>query len=192
MKTFVAATVCWAAASIAALQAGTISDGLKEGLFSYQNDALQPFDINKLAGIKVFAFYYSAHWCGPCRAFTPELVKFYNREKKDHPEFEIVFLSHDRSRDAMIEYMRELKMPWPATEFGKGAAIRKYSSRGIPCLVVVDENGTVLADSFDGEKYLGAKKAMDDLGKILAKAKGSSSTQSAAKFDDFFKKKDAR
>ena len=25
----------------------------------------------------IVAFYFSAHWCGPCRDFTPILSKFY-------------------------------------------------------------------------------------------------------------------
>ena len=30
-----------------------------------------------LADKKVVAFYFSAHWCPPCRGFTPVLKKFY-------------------------------------------------------------------------------------------------------------------
>ena len=34
---------------------------------------------------EIIGIYFSAHWCGPCRAFTPNLGKFYenvNKEKK--------------------------------------------------------------------------------------------------------------
>lgn len=34
---------------------------------------------------KVVGFYFSAHWCGPCRLFTPELVKFANSIKTNSP-----------------------------------------------------------------------------------------------------------
>ena len=27
---------------------------------------------------KVIAFYFSAHWCPPCRLFTPVLAEFYS------------------------------------------------------------------------------------------------------------------
>jgi nucleoredoxin len=35
-----------------------------------------------LADKKVVAFYFSAHWCPPCRAFTPVLKKFYEVSQK--------------------------------------------------------------------------------------------------------------
>ena len=43
-----------------------------------------------LAEKKYTLFYYSASWCGPCRSFTPKLVRFYNRKKKAN-NFEIIF-----------------------------------------------------------------------------------------------------
>ena len=47
---------------------------------------------------KYYAFYYSAVWCPPCKAFTPDLVKFYDRMRKSGADFEIVFVSSDRWR----------------------------------------------------------------------------------------------
>ena len=31
-----------------------------------------------LDGKKIIAFYFSAHWCPPCRLFTPVLAEFYS------------------------------------------------------------------------------------------------------------------
>ena len=45
---------------------------------------------------KVVGIYFSAHWCPPCRSFTPELAKTYKlltEEQQKH--FEIVFVSSD-------------------------------------------------------------------------------------------------
>jgi len=30
-----------------------------------------------LADKKIIGFYFSAHWCPPCRLFTPALAEFY-------------------------------------------------------------------------------------------------------------------
>ena len=63
---------------------------------------------------KYVAIYYSAHWCPPCRAFTPKLVEWYNGFKAKHENFELVFASSDKSEEAQIDYMKEASMPWPA------------------------------------------------------------------------------
>ena len=34
-----------------------------------------------LAGKEVIGLYFSAHWCPPCRGFTPQLGKFYDQIK---------------------------------------------------------------------------------------------------------------
>ena len=41
-----------------------------------------------------YAFYFSAHWCPPCRAFTPKLVEFYNAQEGKKKNFEIIFVSN--------------------------------------------------------------------------------------------------
>ena len=38
---------------------------------------------------KTVGIYFSAHWCPPCRTFTPSLVKFRDKNKK---KFEVVAL----------------------------------------------------------------------------------------------------
>jgi len=62
-------------------------------------------------------------------------------------------------------------MPWPAIDFPKVAGkegIRKYAGAGIPCLVVVDQNGAVVSDSFVDKKYVGPQKVLADLDAIFA------------------------
>ena len=149
-----------------------VRDLVKDDLVSWQNGALTHFDDSKFEDKKLIAFYFSAHWCGPCRAFTPELVAYYNRVAPQHPEFEIVFVSSDRSADAMATYIHEANMPWPAIEYQKipsKSGIMKYAGRGIPCLVVVDSTGKVISNSFDGLSYVGPKKVLADLDAIFAK-----------------------
>ena len=153
---------------------------VKGDLISWHNGGLVRFDDEALEKKKMIALYFSAHWCPPCRKFTPQLVEYYNRVAPQHPEFEIIFVSFDRSQFAMETYMREANMPWPAIDFAKvpgKEAIRKYAGEGIPCLVLVDASGKVIFDSFAGKEYLGPAKVLADLDLIFA---GASSTQVAA------------
>jgi nucleoredoxin len=125
------------------------------------------FDASKLAGVKYFAFYYSASWCPPCRAFTPDLVSFYNDFKPAHPDFELIFVNDDHSDGEMINYMKGDSMPWPAVWYADidnpDLQAKKYCGPGIPCLVLVDADGNVLSDSFQGDQYLGPRHVLDDI-----------------------------
>jgi nucleoredoxin len=144
----------------------------KGNLVRLQNGNLVSCYDEELAPKQIYGLYFSAHWCPPCRKFTPQLVAYYNQIAHDHPEFEIIFVSADKSAEDMATYMRESGMPWPAIEYGKLAnvpALQKYAGRGIPDLVIVDASGKVLADSFVGGKYVGPGKVLDDLSAIFAR-----------------------
>lgn len=106
--------------------------------------------------------YLSAHWCPPCRAFTPELVKQYPALKAANVE--VVFASRDKGEDEMYGYMKEMGMPWRAAPFANaGQVISKYGGKGIPNVVVLNRDGTVFSKSYDGETYQGPQKPIDDL-----------------------------
>lgn len=105
---------------------------------------------------KFVGVYNSASWCGPCRAFTPRLVKFYKKNKK---EIEIVFLSADKTEKAMLAYIKKDKMKWLAVPFGKRANTKP--SRGIPHLVVYAPDGSHFTEIVGaGEKSF---DALEDL-----------------------------
>jgi nucleoredoxin len=149
-----------------------LASQFKGDLVSWKNGSLVSFDDEPLAKKRLIALYFSAHWCGPCRKFTPQLVEFYNRVAPEHPEFEIVFVSNDRSPIAMETYMRDAQMPWPAIAFAKlpgKEALKKYAGEGIPCLVLLDSNGSVLSDSYAGKQRVGPAKVLAELTAILAK-----------------------
>lgn len=95
---------------------------------------------------KFVALYFSAHWCPPCRMFTPKLVEWYKGFKAKHPEFEIVFVSSDKDEEAMREYVTGAGMPWALASFSKADSevFRKYAARGIPYLVLIGEDGKAL------------------------------------------------
>ncbi len=124
-----------------------------------------------LAGVKYYAFYYSASWCGPCRQFTPGFVQAYRQLKQKHPEFEVVFVSSDRSAKDMAGYMKADGMPWLALKYELvgSSGFMRYGGPGIPCLVLMDANGKVLSHSFEGDNYLGPGKVLQDAQRILAR-----------------------
>lgn len=133
---------------------------------------LQPVDDAKLAGVKYFGLYYSASWCGPCRQFTPGFVNTYRQIKQKYPQFEVVFISADRSAGDMREYMKADRMPWTALKYDlrqQNPELLRYAGDGIPCLVLVDSAGRVLADSYVSDNYIGPGAVLREAIKILEK-----------------------
>ena len=148
-----------------------ISEFLKGDLVQIKNSAPVPVDDTALANKKLIAFYFSAEWCGPCRKFTPQLVAYYNRVAPEHPEFEIVFYSSDRSQSAMEKYMRDEGMPWLAINFsklGEKASLKKDAGNGIPSLVLVDASGNLISSSYANGQRRGPQQVLADLDNIFA------------------------
>lgn len=139
-------------------------------LVAVKGKSLAPFTPGQFADTKIYALYYSAQWCPPCRAFTPELVESYKKIKAAHPEFELVFVSSDQDEKSMLKYMVDYGMPWPALRFDviqSGRLLnRPAHERGIPNLVFTDANGKDLSVSYgpDGS-YLGPRKVLADIRK---------------------------
>ncbi|XP_021346337.1 nucleoredoxin-like [Mizuhopecten yessoensis] len=94
---------------------------------------------------KVIGLYFSAHWCPPCRAFTPQLAEKYKELKDAGKPFEIVFVSSDKSEEQYHEYLSE--MPWLALPY-KDPRCKSFSNKfdisGIPALVLVNAEGKVI------------------------------------------------
>ncbi|XP_061181171.1 uncharacterized protein LOC133189790 isoform X1 [Saccostrea echinata] len=90
--------------------------------------------------------YFSAHWCPPCRGFTPKLAEFYKSMKENNQPIEIIFVSHDRDQASFDGYYGE--MPWHAISFDDQDArenlAKKYGVSGIPYLVIMDSQGNIL------------------------------------------------
>jgi len=102
-------------------------------------------DTNDALTGKHVALYFSAHWCPPCKRFTPELAKSYNGHLKAKG-LEIVFVSSDRDEEAYDSYYAE--MPWLAVPYAerdlKAKLSKKFKVNGIPTLVILDDSGNVI------------------------------------------------
>ena len=149
-----------------------IADRLNGKLVIWNGRDLERFDASALKGKKYLAVYFSASWCGPCKQFTPRLVNWYQQQKTELDNFDVIFVSRDHSKEAMVEYIKQDGMPWPALTFAKAdqrsSPLEKYAGRGIPCLVIIDGEGKVLSHSYKGEEYIGPSKVMKDLEGLLA------------------------
>ena len=144
---------------------------LRDKLIVCRDGTISRADDPGLENKKLIALYFSAHWCAPCRKFTPQLVDYYNQVAPQHPEFEIIFVSCDRSRFNWETYMREARMPWPAIDYDQLnglAGLKQLSGGSIPSLLLIDATGRLLSSSYEGENYLGPQKVIADLQKIFS------------------------
>ena len=89
--------------------------------------------------------YFSAHWCGPCRGFTPILTNFYEVANKEKKQIEIIFASSDRDEASFNEYFGT--MPWLAVPFGDDAKENlsdAFEINGIPTFLVFNNKGKLI------------------------------------------------
>jgi len=107
-------------------------------------DGVKPTD-QVLAGKTAVGLYFSAHWCPPCRGFTPKLADWYTKDLQKKG-LEIIFLSSDKDEGAFNEYYKE--QPWAALPYGnrdlKNQLSKKFKVQGIPSFVILDADGKVI------------------------------------------------
>mmetsp|Transcript_3909 Transcript_3909/g.7197 ORF Transcript_3909/g.7197 Transcript_3909/m.7197 type:complete len:203 (+) Transcript_3909:147-755(+) len=125
------------------------SDSILPGVLVHLSTALRDqygnsIDASELKG-KLVGLYFSAGWCGPCRQFTPILSKFHNDNIDD---FRVVFVSMDRSEQAMLEYIRG--KGFLRVDYGSRARkdlISALSVSSLPTLIVVNPEGEIVTSS---------------------------------------------
>lgn len=159
-----------AAPKAPAVRVGSVAGAISDKLVEVENGSLARVAPKQIEGARHLAFYYSAAWCPPCRAFTPDLVTAYNEIKAKHPEFELIFVSSDRDEKAMLEYMSKYNMSWPALRFDQvrtsRAVMRPDNESGIPNLVFMDSDGKEIALSYTSNgKYLGPRSVLQAIKK---------------------------
>jgi len=96
-------------------------------------------------------FYFSAHWCPPCRQFTPRLAQAYadSRNPGSGNGIEIIFVSSDRTEQEFLSYMKESHGNWfglvPGSPISQHLSSH-FSVRGIPALKVIGLDGSVISE----------------------------------------------
>lgn len=123
-----------------------------------------------LKGKKAVALYFSAHWCPPCRGFTPKLAEWYEKDLKAKG-LEVVFVTGDRDEDSFKEYFNE--QPWLAVDFNAKETLSKlnktFKVQGIPSLIILDADGKLITK--DGREAVSKDPTGEDMPWIPPKAK---------------------
>ena len=63
---------------------------------------------------KYIALYFANKASLPCKGFTPQLIKLYNKLQADGKPFEVIFISQDKDQAAFDEHFAD--MPWLTVE----------------------------------------------------------------------------
>ena len=95
--------------------------------------------------VPVVALYFSAHWCPPCKMFTPKLRQFYNEVNSSSKRLEIVWISADEDEEEFNEYFEEmpwLSMPFDPSELREEVS-EKFDIASIPQLLILNKDGSV-------------------------------------------------
>ncbi|WP_082794000.1 peroxiredoxin family protein [Roseivirga seohaensis] len=109
----------------------------------------QTIQLSELKG-KYTLIEFWASWCGPCRAFNPELVELYNDQG-----FEILGVSLDSNKEKWEKAIEKDGLTWPNVSDLKGdnnEAAMIYGVRDIPDNFLIDENGIIIDRFIRGEK----------------------------------------
>ena len=122
---------------------------------------LQQVDTASVLKDKVIGLYFSAHWCSPCRIFTPVLADKYNQLKAAGKSFEIVFVSKDNSHEEFMEYYRSMpnwlssSSPTSTESTSTERLYQKYNVNSCPTLMLFDDKGDMITDN-------GYERILDD------------------------------
>merc|ERR1712129_345888 len=127
-----------------------------------------------LAGKANVMIYFSAHWCPPCRGFTPQLAQAYKDSAIAGKDTVVIFVSSDQDQAGFDGYYSE--MPWLALPFDqrdiKTKLSEKFAVQGIPMLIVLDDKGALVTANGRAEyqKYFSGGAAPAAAGETPAAA----------------------
>ncbi len=94
----------------------------------------------------IIGLYFSGNYCPSCKYFTPKLIEIYNEIKKDYNNFEIIFISSDKTMEDYLNYYNE--MPWYSLPYKKRdlkeALCNQFNVKTIPSLIFFNKEGKII------------------------------------------------
>ncbi|TVT98950.1 hypothetical protein EJB05_55702 [Eragrostis curvula] len=113
---------------------------------------------------KMTCLFFSAHWCRPCRNFTPKLLEIYTTLRNTGKNIEIIFISLDHDESSFLDHLKG--MPWLALPFDTGLTRKLcayFDVEHIPALIPLsatpsggfefDEDAVKLVEEYGVDAY---------------------------------------
>ena len=115
----------------------------------------RPYNNSRIANSNIFALYFGASWCGPCRAENPAVVKAY---KRYHDRgFDILGVSIDESKDDWMAAVKKDGLTWTQVSDLKGwetPTTAAYGIQGIPMNFLIDKEGKIIGKELRGDNLI--------------------------------------
>ena len=101
-----------------------------------------------------------ASWCGPCIGSLPFMKQIYATYKDRG--LSIIGVSCDKDRNAWLKAIDKHQLPWTAliSPSRKGDACDLYGVSGIPTIILIAPDGTIIATDIEGKKL---KAKLEDI-----------------------------
>jgi thiol-disulfide isomerase/thioredoxin len=125
-------------------------------------DTTQTVRLSDFAGKGKYTLLdFWASWCGPCKAAMPEIKRLNDTWSGKGLEVVGVVVSDEIENHLLAA--KDLQVTWPQIFDSNSEAIHLYGIEGIPTLILLDKDGTILLRTHD------KKEVIDKLQSLLAK-----------------------